>query len=342
MKVKDVAELVNGVVEGNAEADIVAMASLLEARPGDISFLSNVKYARQVGETKASAVLVAEDFSGECSADAIIRVLNPDKAFASLAPVFGPKPIRRLPGVHPTALVAEGVVLGKDVHIGAYAVIEEGCMIGDRCVIEAQVFIGQHVTLGPDCHLYPQVVVREGCIVGDRCILHAGVKIGTDGYGYTVELTAQGPAVTKVPQVGIVEIGNDVEIGSNTCIDRARFGRTRIGNMVKIDNLVQIGHNVQVADLCGIIAQAGIAGSTKLESGVIIWSQAGISGHLTIGERAQVGPKAGLKDNVPEGEYYIGMPAMPKREFAERLLLPRQVEKLKKKVAALEEALKQK
>ncbi len=342
MKVKEVAELVNGLAEGNGEADLVAMASLLEARAGDISFLANPAYAKQMAATKATAVLVAEDFAGESAAGALIRVKNPDKAFASLAPVFGPKPVKRAPGIHPTAVIDPSVKLGADVHVGAFTVIEEGAAIGDRSVIEAQCFIGQHAVIGADAHFYPQVVVREGCVIGERCILHAGVRIGTDGYGYTVEMTTRGPAVTKVPQVGIVEIGNDVEIGSNTCIDRARFGRTRIGNMVKIDNLVQIGHNVQVADLCGIIAQAGIAGSTRLESGVIIWAQAGLSGHLTVGERAQVGPKSGLKDDVPEGEYYIGMPAVPKREFAEHMLLPRQLDRLKKRVAELEAALKRK
>ena len=152
------------------------------------------------------------------------------------------------------------------------------------------VFIAQHVQIGKQCHLYPQVNIRESCILGDRVILHAGVKIGTDGYGYTVEIGAQGPVINKVPQIGIVEIGNDVEIGSNTCVDRARFGRTRVGDCVKIDNLVQIGHNVQIAPFVGIIAQAGIAGSAKIETGALIWSQAGISGHLTVHERAQVAP----------------------------------------------------
>ena len=212
--------------------------------------------------------------------------------------------------------------------------------IGDGTVIDGLVFIAQHVAIGKGCHLYPQVNIRESCVLGDRVILHAGVKIGTDGYGYTVEIGAQGPVITKVPQVGIVEIGNDVEIGSNTCIDRARFGRTRVGDCVKIDNLVQVGHNVQIAPFVGIIAQAGIAGSAKIESGALIWSQAGVSGHLTVHERAQVAPQAGVKEDVPEGEYVAGTPAIPKRKFAEGLLLPRLVDKLKKKVADLEAKVK--
>ncbi len=340
MIITEVAKILNGTIQGDESLEILAMASLLEAREGDVSFLSNSKYAKQMTATAASVVLVTEDFTGETSAKALIRVSNPDKAFASLAPIFGPKPVIRAPGIHPSAVIAPSATIGKNVHIGACTVIEAGATIGDDAIIEAQVFIGQDVKVGNRCHIYPQVTIREGCLIGDETILHTGVRIGSDGYGYTVELTEQGPTVVKVPQVGIVEIGRGVEIGSNTCIDRARFGRTRIGNMVKIDNLVQIGHNVQIADLCGVIAQAGIAGSAKIESGVIIWSQAGVSGHLTVHERAQVGPKSGVTSDVPEGEYVIGLPAVSKRKFAESLMMPRQIDKLKKKLADLEAQVK--
>ncbi len=339
MKLVDVAKAVNGTFEGNGELEITAMASLLEAREGDISFLANQKYLAQMKETNATAVLVSADFQGETAAT-LIRVEDPNKAFASLAPIFGPKPVVRKPGIHVTAVIGDNVTLGKDIYIGPHTVIEDGVTIGDNTVIEGLVFIAQDVKIGKNCHLYPQVNVREACILGNGVILHAGVKIGSDGYGYTVEIGPQGPVITKVPQVGIVEIGNEVEIGSNTCIDRARFGRTRIGDCVKIDNLVQIGHNVQVAPFVGIIAQAGIAGSAKIESGALIWSQAGIAGHLTVHERAQVGPQSGVKEDVPEGEYVLGTPAVPKRKFAEGLLLPRLVEKLKTKVSALEAKLK--
>ena len=339
MKLSEVVQAVNGTCEAEGSIEIRAMASLLEAREGDISFLANQKYAPQMKETKASAVLVAQDYAGETAA-ALIRVEDPNKAFASLSPIFGPKPVVREPGIHATAVIGEGVTLGKDIYIGPYTVIEDGATIGDGTVIDGLVFIAQHVQIGKQCHLYPQVNIRESCILGDRVILHAGVKIGTDGYGYTVEIGAQGPVINKVPQIGIVEIGNDVEIGSNTCVDRARFGRTRVGDCVKIDNLVQIGHNVQIAPFVGIIAQAGIAGSAKIETGALIWSQAGVSGHLTVHERAQVAPQAGVKEDVPEGEYVVGTPAIPKRKFAETLLFPRLLDKLKKKVADLEAKVK--
>ncbi|MBR5592214.1 MAG: UDP-3-O-(3-hydroxymyristoyl)glucosamine N-acyltransferase [Kiritimatiellae bacterium] len=340
MKLADVAKAVNGTIDAeNADIEICAMASLLEARKGDISFLANQKYASQMKDTAASAVLVAMDYAGETKA-ALIRVEDPNKAFASLAPIFGPKPVVRESGIHVTAVIGENVTLGKNVYIGPHTVIEDGVVIGDNTVIDGLVFIAQDVKIGKDCHLYPQVNVRESCVLGDRVILHAGVKIGSDGYGYAVEIGAQGPVITKVPQIGIVEIGNDVEIGSNTCVDRARFGRTRIGDCVKIDNLVQIGHNVQIAPFVGIIAQAGIAGSAKIETGALIWSQAGIAGHLTVHERAQVGPQSGVKEDVPEGEYVLGTPAMPKRAFAQSLLIGRQVEKQKAKIADLEARLK--
>ena len=340
MKLCDVAKAVNGTFDAeHADIEICAMASLLEARTGDISFLANMKYASQMKTTSASAVLVSNDYVGETKA-VLIRVEDPNKAFASLSPIFGPKPVVREPGVHVTAVIGDNVTLGKNVYIGPHTVIEDGVTIGDNTIIDGLVFIAQDVKIGKDCHLYPQVNVRESCVLGDRVILHAGVKIGSDGYGYTVEISMQGPVITKVPQIGIVEIGNDVEIGSNTCIDRARFGRTRIGDCVKIENLVQIGHNVQVAPFVGIIAQAGIAGSAKIETGALIWSQAGIAGHLTVHERAQVGPQAGVKEDVPEGEYVLGTPAQPKRTFAQTLLLPRQVDKLKAKIADLEARLK--
>lgn len=342
MTIQEIAERVGGTVVGAANSEIHAVASLLEAHPGDLSFLANPKYTHQVAETKASCVLLANGWEGVCSAPSQIRVENPDKAFAQVAPLFAPPPIVRTPGIHPTAVIGEHVSLGADVYIGPYAVIEDDCVIGDQSVIEAQTCLCRGVKLGKGVHLYPQVVVREYCEIGDRSILHAGVKIGTDGFGYTVEFANGVPMVNKIPQLGIVQIGCDVEIGSNTCIDRARFGRTKIGNCVKIDNLVQIGHNVQVGDLSGIISQSGIAGSTRIGSGVMIWSQAGVSGHLHIADRAQVGPQCGVTKDVPAGEYVIGSPNMTKREFAENVLMPpKQIAKLKKQVAQLAERIRE-
>jgi len=341
MTVQELSGRLGGQLSGDASLEILALASLAEARVGDVSFFKDSKYARQLAATRASAVLVPHDWQGECPAPALIRVADPDAAFIRAAEWFAPPPVARVPGIHPTAVIAQGVRLGQDVHVGPWTVIEEGAVIGDRSVIEAQVFIGQRVELGEACHIYPQVTVREGCLLGRRVILHSGVRIGGDGYGYNPVFLPDGSiSVEKIPQLGIVELGDDVEVGCNTTIDRARFGRTRIGNSTKIDNLVQIGHNVQVGEYSGIIAQAGVAGSTRIGSGCLIWAQAGLSGHLMIGDRAQVGPKSGLSKDVPAGEYYLGLPAIPKRDFAAQLLVPRQVEKLKARVAELEARLK--
>lgn len=337
MNIGVIAEHIEGELVGDLTLEISGMANLAEARPGEITFFRDAKYARQLGRTRASAVIVPVDWAGVCPAQVIIKVADPSAAFMRIGEFFAPPPIVRESGIHPSAIIGKDVKLGAGVHVGPYSVIEDGTVIGDHCVIEAQVFIGPNVVLGAGCHIYPQVTIREGSLLGKRVILHTGVRIGSDGYGYNPKLGSDGKiTIEKIPQIGIVELGNDVEIGSNTTIDRARFGRTKIGNSVKIDNLVQIGHNVQVGDYSGIIAQAGIAGSAIIGSGCIIWSQAGVSGHITVGDRAQVGPASGLAKDVPEGEFYIGLPAVPRRELAATMLLPRVVDKLKKKVSELE------
>jgi len=342
MNVKLIADHVGGVLTGDCAVDIKDMASLTEAREGDISFLRDSKYAQQLQKSNASAVIVPANWDGQCRVAAVIRVSDPSEAFMKVGEFFAPPSVVRVPGVHPSAVIGADVELGAGVHVGPFTVIEAGTVIGDGCVIEAQVFIGERVVLGSGCHIYPQVTLREGCILGDRVILHSGVRIGSDGYGYNPKIGADGNiTIEKIPQIGIVELGNDVEIGSNTTVDRARMGRTRIGHSTKIDNLVQIGHNVQVGDYSGIIAQAGIAGSAKIGSGCIIWSQAGVSGHLTVGDRAQVGPASGLTKSIPEGEFYIGLPAVSRREFATTMFLPRKVDKLKKQIAALEAKVKE-
>jgi len=342
MRAQDLADKLSGQLAGDGSVEIVSMSSLSEARTGDISFFTDSKYGKQLAATKASCVLVARDWAGECPAAAIIRVESPNAAFAQVGAWYAPAPVVRKPGVHPTAIIGEQVQLGEDVHVGAYTVIEDHTTIGDHCVIEAQVFIGSNVKIGDHGHVYPQVTIREGTIIGHRVILHSGVRLGGDGYGFNPIIKPDGTIkIEKIPQIGIVELGDDVEIGCNTTIDRARFGRTRLGNSVKIDNLVQLGHNVQVGDYSGIIAQAGVAGSTRIGQGCIIWAQAGLSGHLTVGDRGQVGPASGLAKDVPPGEFYLGLPAVSRRELGAQMLMPRQIEKLKAKVTALETRLSQ-
>ncbi len=337
----DIAAKIGGAVEGDATVQISHLASLSEAQEGDLSFLSNKKYADQMATTKASAVIVQDDWTGNCSAAALIRVKNSDKAFAIAAPLLAPPPPERWPGIHYSAVVSPEALIGKNVHIGALCVIEDGAKIGDDCIIEAQCYIGQNVEIGPGSHLYPRVTLRERVRVGARFIAHCGAVLGSDGFGYSIDMLPGGiPRIEKIPQVGTVVAGDDVEVGANATIDRARFGETRLGNCVKIDNLVQIGHNVKIGDFSGVIAQAGIAGSAEIGSGVRIWAQAGISGHLKVEDGAQVGPQCGVARNVPAGSYVIGTPATSLRELASQSLMPGQVSKLRRKIFELEAEIK--
>ena len=334
MKASDLAKSLGGVLEG-PDVELNACAGLEEARRGDLGFCKDPKHVALVQETKASAVLLPKAWSHGAPC-AILRVKDPNEACMKAAECFAPPAPVRAPGVHPTAIVDPSVKLGKRVHIGAYTVIEKNTEIGDDCVVEAQVFIGESCRLGDGCHVYPQVTLREGSILGKKVILHCGVRIGGDGYGYTTSVGLMGIKIEKIPQLGVVELGDGVEIGSNTTIDRARIGRTYIGPQTKIDNLVQIGHNVKVAGYSGIIAQAGVAGSTQIGKGCLIWAQAGISGHIKVADGVQVGPQAGVPKTLDGSvKYVLGTPAESKKEFGARVLLPRLVEKLRAEVKEL-------
>ena len=338
MKASELAKTLGGVLEGK-DVDLVACGGLEEARPGDLSFCKDPKHVKLVESTKASAVLLPKDWDhgAPCS---IIRVKDPNDACMKAAEIFAPPAPVRAPGVHPTAIVDPSVKLGSDVHVGAFTVIEKGAEIGDKCVIEAQVFIGEGCKVGEKTHIYPQVTLREGTIVGKNCILHCGVRLGGDGYGYTTSVGLTGIKIEKIPQLGIVELGDGVEIGSNTTIDRARIGRTYIGPMTKIDNLVQIGHNVKVAGYSGLIAQSGVAGSTQIGKGCLIWAQAGISGHIKIADGVQVGPQAGVPQSLDGSvKYVLGAPAESMKDFGGRVLLPKMVAKLKDDMKAVKAQL---
>ncbi|NLF23372.1 MAG: UDP-3-O-(3-hydroxymyristoyl)glucosamine N-acyltransferase [Lentisphaerae bacterium] len=338
--VAQLAAQLDAEVEGAGDAVVSRLAALDEAQAGDLSFLTSSRYAAQMASTAATAVIVGRDWSGPSPARALLRVADPNKACAEAAQFFAPPPPKRLPGIHPTAVIAADARLGEGVHVGPWCVIEARARIGDQTVIEAQCFIGEDVAIGSHGHLYPQVSIRERVRIGDRFIAHCGAVVGSDGFGYTVTPQPGAlPRVAKIPQTGTVVIGHDVEIGANATIDRARFGETRIGNHVKIDNLVQIGHNVRIGDCSGVIAQAGIAGSTRIGAGVMIWAQAGLSGHLTVGNGAQVGPQAGVARDVPDGQYVIGSPAASMREMAAVTLAPRQIVKLRSRLAELEARL---
>lgn len=338
--VAEVATLVKGTVVGDPTQLLTGVSSLTEATPGDITFLANPKYAPFLADCRASAVLVG--IKQEQNRFVQIVVANPDYAFAQVVDAYGPRPVVLPEGVHPTAVIGEGVHLGKGIAVGAFAVVADGATLGDGCRIYPHTFVGTEASLGNDCILYPHVTVRERCALGDRVIIHSGAVIGSDGFGYA---SVEG-VHHKIPQVGIVVVGDDVEIGANSTIDRARFGRTVIGTGTKIDNLVQIAHNVEIGEHCIIVAQVGVAGSTRLGRGVTLAGQAGLAGHITIGDHAIVAGQSGVSKNVPPRAVVQGYPAQDlKRHQTQEIALRRlpgtlgQVKALEQRVAELEARL---
>jgi UDP-3-O-[3-hydroxymyristoyl] glucosamine N-acyltransferase len=334
LTVAEIAQRLNGVVEGDGAAEISGLAGIREAQPGQLTFIANPRYAQAAAATRAGAVIVAEDWSRPC-ATTLIRVKNPDKAFATVAEWFAPPPIAFPPGIHPTAIVAADAKVGRDVHLGPYCVVEPGATIGDRCVLVANCYVGHGASLGEDSKLYPQVSLREYVQVGRRAIIHNGVVIGSDGFGYVQEDAVR----KKIPQIGTVAIGDDVEIGANTTIDRARFGQTRIGNGVKIDNLVQIAHNVVIGDNSVLVAQVGLSGSTAVGSRTILAGQTGVAGHLVIGDDVIAGAQSGITKDIPSGTFVIGAPAYPYDKAAKIIACTARLPELKAKVADLEARL---
>lgn len=335
--VASIAKHIGGRVDGNGDIQIESVAGLKEALCGDLSFLANPRYRPLVAKTKASAVIVDDAFDGTCHA-ALIRCENPGEAFTAAAILFAPPEHIVTPGIHPSAIIGDEVTLGEDVHIGPFVVIEDGATIGDNTVLWGQNFIGANCRIGEHCVLYPQVTMREECIIGERVILHNGVVIGSDGFGYGVD--EKGRRV-KHRQSGIVVIGNDVEIGANTTVDRARFGRTIIGNGVKIDNLVQVAHNVVIGDDTVIVAQAGVAGSCVLGEKILVGGQAGLAGHIVIGDKASIGAQAGVTKDVAPNTYVLGFPATPFEKYSKARGHIAQLPRLKDRLENLEARLRQ-
>lgn len=332
MRLREVAKLVGASLEeGTPDQEITGVASLMEARAGDITFFGNPRYLAQLRASVATAAIVPLECQ-EQVAPVLLRVANPSVAFASVVASFAPAEIVREPGIHSSAVIAPDAQLGAGVSVGPLVVIESGAVIGAGCVIDSGCVIGSEVRLGAECRLYANVTIRERCILGDRVILQPGAVIGSCGFGYEF----QGGRHQKIPQTGIVEIGDDVEIGANTTIDRARFGRTVIGQGTKIDNLVQIGHNVQVGAHSIICGQVGVAGSTRIGSYVTLAGQVGLAGHLEIGDKAIIGAQSGLSKNVPAGSMVIGAPAKPIKEWKQTNFYISQLGKLLERVKALE------
>ncbi|MBV9494918.1 MAG: UDP-3-O-(3-hydroxymyristoyl)glucosamine N-acyltransferase [Acidobacteria bacterium] len=298
---------------GPRETRIAGMAPLADATAEHLAFLSNPKYAPQLETTQAAAVLVANDVPGD--SPRWIRVPNPYLAMALvLRRFFAAKP--RPDGISPLASIAPSARIGNNVAIGPFVTIANDVAIGDDVTIYQGASIEAGSTIGAGTTIYANVSIYDRTIIGKRCILHSGVVIGADGYGFAPYEGRH----EKIPQVGIVRIEDDVEIGAGSTIDRAALGETVIGEGTKIDNLVQVGHNVKVGKHCLLVAQVGIAGSTELGDHVVVAGQSGFAGHLKIGNRVQVAAKSAVFDDVPEGTKVMGAPAIPFREFARREL----------------------
>jgi UDP-3-O-[3-hydroxymyristoyl] glucosamine N-acyltransferase len=336
-KLHELASLVGGDLEGDGEVEIRGVAGIRDANPGEITFVANPRYEEFVATTRASAIIGRP---GLRAAAPLIRSDNPYFAFLQVMNLFAGDAAGRYPrGIHPGAVVDSTARLGRDVAIGPFCQIAGGAVIGDGTTILCGAFVGEGVEIGAGCLIYPGVTIREGSRLGDRVILQPGAVIGSDGFGYA----RHGSTHYKVPQIGRVVIEDDVEIGANTCVDRATTGETRIGRGTKIDNLVQIAHNVVVGPDSVIAAQAGISGSTEVGRGVVIAGQAGLAGHIVIGDRVTVGAQGGVTKSIPPDMVVSGYPArehgLARRLYAHTAMLPemfKRVKELERRVRELE------
>ena len=336
--IEELAALVNGqVMEGGADAaktHIHGVAGVADAAAGQITFLGSKKYLPALKSCKASAALVPLDFDEEVSAIKI-RVENPAQAFEKIVVKFALPPVVFEAGVHATAVIGRDVVLGANVSVQPYAVIESGAKIGDSTVIGVHAYIGHGTTIGSGCKIYPHVTIRENITIGNHVVIHSGAVIGGDGFGYEFS----GGRHVKIPQTGTVQIDDHVEIGSNTTIDRARFGRTWIQEGTKIDNLVQIAHNVIIGKHSMIVSQVGISGSSRLGNYVTLAGQVGLVGHLEVGDKAIVAAQSGVSKSIPAGEVWLGSPAVPMREQKENIANINRLSKLSARVKKIEQIL---
>ena len=333
LTVKDLANQSGGELIGDPTLKITGAASLSEAAQGDISFFTDRKFIGLLRKTRASAIFVPPNFAEQIDATQI-RVSNPTKSFEQVLLKFAPKPITFAPGVHQSAVVDPSVQLGERVSIQPLAVIDAGARIGDDTIIGAGSYVGHETVIGSGCRIYPNVTIRERSRIGSRVIIHSGAVIGADGFGFEMVDGRQ----QKIHQLGIVQIDDDVEIGANTTVDRARFGRTWIQQGVKIDNLVQIAHNVVIGKNSVIVAQSGISGSTRVGERVMMGGQVGIVGHLEIADGTMIAAQSGISKNLPGGVWF-GSPAVPFQEAKQQIAWIHRLGKLFARVKEIEKKL---
>ena len=328
-----IAEYLEADLQGDPDIAVSRLAPIEKAKDGEITFLSDPKKAHFLETTKASALIVPEDVS--IPGKTLLKVKNPYVAFARVQALFHPGP-QSTGGISPQAHIEDLVSLGTRVTIHPFAYIGKGARIGEGSIVYPHVYVGEEVAIGQNCILYPGVRIYARCRLGDRVILHSGVVIGADGFGYAWDGTNH----VKIPQVGRVVIGNDVEIGANSTVDRGTLEDTIIGNDVKIDNLVQIGHNVKVGDHSILVSQVGIAGSTEIGQGVILAGQVGVAGHLKIGNGVKVAAQSGIHKNIRDGEVISGSPPMPFKVWVKMAATLPRLPEMRRKIKKLEDELR--
>ena len=349
MTIREIASILDGEIVGNEELEITGLAKIEEAKAGDLTFLSNPKYRKFLETTAASAVIVSRSLNvtdREASHATLVRVSDAYGAFVIILQKFYPQPELLPREIHPSAIVDPTAKIGKNCSLGANVVIGPECSIGDNTVILPGTSLGNAVHIGNDCILYSNVSIRESCLVGDRVIVQPGEVIGSDGFGFAPRKDG---TYQKIPQLGIVVIEDDVEIGANTCVDRATMGETRIGKGTKLDNLVQIAHNVTLGQNVVMAGEAGVAGSTKIGDNVMVGGNTAITGHITIANKVGIGGQSGVTKSITkEGSSYFGFPARElgrsmRIEVAVRQLpeLLQTIQELEKKVQLLEKKIEE-
>lgn len=328
----EIAKLLAGEVFGDAHATLTGFANADAARPGDLTFAETGEFFTAAENSAATAIIAGKDFSSEKKI--VIRVANPRVAFAKALAIFFPEP-KFAPGIHPSAAIAKSAQVDPTAHIGPHCTVGERVKIGANAVLQAGNFVGDDSVIGDGTNLFPNATIYSHTQIGKRVRIHSGAVIGSDGFGYVFDTSFH----RKVPQIGNVVIGDDVEIGSNSSVDRGALGSTVIGKGTKIDNLVQVAHNVEIGEHCILCAQVGIAGSAKLGSYCVLAGQVGIAGHLKIGNKVTVGSKAGVMHNIPDGEQWLGIPAQPDKQAKRIMIAMQRLPDLFKKIAAWEKKL---
>ena len=337
----EIARVIGAELIGRGDLEIHGIADIRDAKPGEIAFVANPKYLKEAAQTKASAVIVSKSVQAEriSPGTAALYVDDPYIAFADALSLLAPPKRAKRVGVDSRAVVGDTAAIGEEVWAQPYAVIAEGAQIGRGTVVGSFAYIGEDAVVGEDCLIYPHVTIREGSRIGSRVILHSGAVIGSDGFGFARD----GASYRKIPQVGIVTIGDDVEIGANTAIDRAAMPNdaTAIGNGVKIDNLVQIGHNVKIGDNCLIVALVGLSGSAELGQNVTIAGQTGLAGHLRIGDNTVIAARSGVTKDVPSNSFYSGFPAIKHSDDLKQQAYLRRMPKMAEEMRALRKRVEQ-